>query len=138
MTPTFEKVQGLLRQLPGIGPRSAERIALHLLVERPAQLAGLIDALNEAMLRLHRCSICGNLAEEDICAICADTRRNPDQLCIVEQVTDLIAMERSGAYRGLYHVLHGKLSPLHKVGPAELNFQTLSQRLKEGMITLLD
>lgn len=130
MTPAFESLQKLLKQLPGLGYRSAERIALHLLVERPERLAPLVEALQEAGENVGRCSICGNIAEKELCAICADERRERETLCIVEQVPDLVAFERSGAFRGVYHVLHGKLSPINGIGPDQLNFASLKQRLE--------
>ncbi|MGA2052033.1 MAG: recombination mediator RecR [Opitutales bacterium] len=143
MSPAFEHAQKLLRQLPGLGYRSAERIALRLLVEKPESLPPLLEALRDAAARLRRCPQCGNLTESDstnpadaagLCEICRDSSRRADQLCFVETVTDLLALERAGAYRGLYHVLHGKLSPLHGVGPADLNLATLPARLDAGAV----
>ncbi|MGA3006422.1 MAG: recombination mediator RecR [Opitutaceae bacterium] len=132
MTPAFEKLQKYLKQLPGIGYRSAERIALHLLVEKPARGPELVAALQEAAAAVRRCERCGNLAEGALCPICQDDRRNAGVVCVVEQVPDLVALERSGAYRGVYHVLHGRLSPIHGVGPGDLNLTTLQARLESG------
>ena len=132
MTPAFEKLQKHLKQLPGLGYRSSERIALNLLVEKPARLPALVEALEEAARAVRRCSRCGNLAEGELCAICADERRDAAIVCVVEHVPDLVALERSGAYRGTYHVLHGKLSPIHGVGPADLNFGPLLARVAAG------
>jgi recombination protein RecR len=135
MTPSFEKLQQALKQLPGIGYRSAERIALNLLVEKPARLPALVAALEEAAKSVRRCSRCGNLAEGDApCAVCADERRDAGVVCVVEQVPDLVAIERSGAFRGVYHVLHGKLSPINGVGPGELNLATLLARVEAGEV----
>lgn len=134
MTPAFEALQKQLKQLPGLGYRSAERIALHLLVERPERLPQVVAALQTAARSVGRCAVCGNLAEGDTCAICADTRREAGLVCVVEQVPDLVAIERSGAYRGRYHVLHGKLSPIHGVGPEQLNLGSLVRRLQGGEI----
>ncbi len=134
MTPAFEQLQKQLKQLPGVGYRSAERIALHLLVEQPAQLPALVRALETAAGAVHRCARCGNLAEEELCAICTDPQRDQSVVCIVEHVPDLVAIERSGAYRGVYHVLHGRLSPIHGVGPADLNFEPLRARLARGEV----
>ena len=100
MTPAFEKLQKHLKQLPGLGFRSSERIALHLLVEKPARLPALVEALEEAAKSVRRCDRCGNLAEGERCALCADERRDQSVVCVVEQVPDLVALERSGAYRG--------------------------------------
>ncbi len=137
MSPAFEKVHQLLKQLPGLGHRSAERVAMHLIVEKPERLQPLCDALQEASAKLHRCPITGNLTEGEVCEIYADESRRREIVCIVETVPDLMAIERSGAYRGVYHVLHGKLSPLHGVGPDDLNFGPLLQRITQGEINEL-
>src|SRR5215212_11126322 len=100
MTPSLEKLQKHLKQLPGLGYRSAERIALHLLVEKPARLPELVTALEEAAKAVRRCDRCGNLAESELCDICADPRRDRSIVCVVENVPDLAAIERSGAFRG--------------------------------------
>ena len=137
MTPAFERLQKQLKQLPGLGYRSAERIALHLLVEKPAQLPALVDALEAAAAGVRRCERCGNIAEGELCAICADERRDRAVVCVVEHVPDLVALERSGAYRGSYHVLHGKLSPIQGIGPEQLNVASLRARLDAGEVTEL-
>src|SRR5579883_2590532 len=134
MTPAFEKLQKHLKQLPGLGYRSSERIALHLLVEKPAKLRQLVEALEEAAANVHRCVRCGNLAEGELCAICADEKRDASIVCVVEHVPDLVALERSGAYRGVYHVLHGKLSPIQGVSPDDLNLRSLLQRVERGEV----
>jgi recombination protein RecR len=134
MTPAFEQLQKQLKQLPGVGYRSAERIALHLLVEKPAQLPALVHALESAAGAVHRCTRCGNLAEEALCAVCTDPQRDHSVVCIVEHVPDLVAIERSGAYKGAYHVLHGRLSPIHGVGPADLNIEALMARIARGEV----
>ena len=132
MTPAFEKLQKQLKQLPGLGYRSSERIALHLLVEKPGQLPALVVALEEAAQAVRRCERCGNLAETEHCAICVDEKRDTSVVCVVEHVPDLVAIERSGAFRGTYHVLHGKLSPIHGVGPDDLNLAALRTRIEAG------
>ncbi len=134
MTPAFEKLQQHLKQLPGVGYRSAERIALNLLVEKPGRLPALVAALQEAAQAVRRCSRCGNLAEGELCAICADERRATGTVCVVEHVPDLVALERSGAFRGGYHVLHGKLSPIQGVGPEDLNIGALQARIAAGEV----
>lgn len=134
MTPAFERLQQQLKQLPGVGFRSAERMALHLLVGKPGALPVLVGALEEAARSVRRCARCGNLAEGEACAICADERRDQRIVCVVENVPDLVALERSGAYRGVYHVLHGKLSPIHGVGPGDLNFEALLERVRTGEV----
>ncbi len=137
MTPALETLQKQLKQLPGIGYRSAERIALHLLVEKPARLPELVAALEEAAKKVRRCAVCGNLSEEEYCPVCAEENRRTGQVCVVENVQDLAALERSGAYRGRYHVLHGKLSPIRSVAPEDLNLAPLLQRIGSGEITEL-
>ncbi|RRJ96541.1 recombination protein RecR [Opitutaceae bacterium TAV4] len=131
---TYERLQQQLKQLPGLGYRSAERIALHLLVEKPARLPALVQALEDAARTVRRCTRCGNLAETDLCPLCADPTRDPAIVCVVEHVPDLVAMERSAAYRGHYHVLHGKLSPINGVGPDDLNYAPLADRVQRGDI----
>jgi len=137
MTPALDALQKQLKQLPGVGYRSAERIALHLLVEQPQKLPELVNALNAAAGSVRRCAVCGNLAEETECTVCADARRTTGQVCVVENVPDLAAIERSGAYRGRYHVLHGKLSPIRGVAPEDLNLASLLQRIGSGEVTEL-
>lgn len=132
MRSAFEQLQQSLKRLPGLGYRSAERIALHLLVEKPEAGTELIDLLKEAVESVHACPVCGNLSEGELCEVCADGSRNPDLLCVVETVPDLRSMERAGAYRGHYHVLQGKLSPLHGIGPEHLNIESLKERLESG------
>ncbi len=131
---SYEHLQQQLKQLPGLGYRSAERIALHLLVEKPARLTALVQALEDAARTVRRCTRCGNLAEADFCPLCMDTTRDASVVCVVEHVPDLVAMERSAAYRGHYHVLHGKLSPINGVGPDELNYAPLAERVRQGQI----
>jgi len=134
VTPSFDKVRQLLKMLPGMGHRSAERLALHLLVERPGKLAPLLESLQAAAAAVRRCRRCGSLAETELCPVCQDVKRDPAAVCVVEQVPDLMAIERSAAYRGTYHVLHGRLSPINGVGPDQLNLATFEQRLKDEPI----
>ena len=137
MTPALEALQKQLKQLPGVGFRSAERIALHLLIEKPQRLPELITALENAAKNVRRCEVCGNLSEEAQCPICVDERRRTGQVCVVEYVQDLAAIERSGAFRGRYHVLHGKLSPIRGVSPEDLNLAALLERVATGDATEL-
>jgi recombination protein RecR len=137
MTPAFEKLQKHLKQLPGLGYRSSERIALHLLVEKPGRLPELVRALEEAATSVRRCARCGNLAEGELCPICADEKRDRASVCVVEHVPDLVAIERSGAFRGTYHVLHGKLSPIQGVRPEDLNLDALWKRIETREVTEL-
>ncbi len=134
MTPVFEQLVQALKALPGLGYRSAEKIALHILVEKPQKTASLVDLLTSASEKLGACSNCGNLTEEKQCKICLSNERNDESLCVVEGVTDLHAMEQAGVFRGKYHVLHGKLSPIRGIGPEQLNLQTLRSRIDEGSV----
>lgn len=134
MTNAFERLQEALRKLPGIGYRSSERIALHLLIGKPDQLEQLVGALKVAASSVRRCIRCGNLTEDSLCPFCADPRRNQRCVCVVENVPDLVAIERSGSWRSVYHVLHGKLSPLHGVGPDDLNISGLLARIESGEV----
>ena len=134
MTAAFEKLQLALRKLPGIGYRSSERIALHLLLGKPEQVEALVAALGEASSSIHRCSRCGNLSEGELCAVCSDPRRDQRSVCVVENVPDLVALERSGSWKAGYHVLHGKLSPLQGVGPGDLNIAGLLSRIEAGEV----
>jgi len=131
VTGSFDLLQQCLKRLPGLGFRSAERLALHLLVEQPEACEELLTVLEQARESVHACPQCGNLCEGDLCQVCADSGRDRGTLCVVETVTDLRAMERAGAYRGLYHVLQGKLSPIHGVGPEQLNLAGLAERLDQ-------
>ncbi len=134
MTPAFEALQQALKQLPGLGFRSSERIALHLLAGKPEQLPRLVAALQDAARCVGRCARCGNLSEGPLCPLCLDERRNHRLVCVVESVPDLMAVERSGSWRGGYHLLHGKLSPIHGVGPADLNLASLWARIEAGSV----
>ena len=132
MTPAFEKLLDALKRLPGLGYRSAERIALKLLVEKPQLAKDLRHALAEAEDAVQACADCGNLSQGDLCAICSDESRDRSTICLVEHVPDLFSIERAGVYRGLYHSLGGKLSPIHGVGPEDLNLASLEKRLVRG------
>ncbi|MGC6423884.1 MAG: recombination mediator RecR [Lentimonas sp.] len=134
MTPAYESLLNKLKKLPGLGYRSAERIAMYLLVENREELDDLTTSLRNAADAVSRCECCGNMAEGELCAICPDERRDQTRICVVEHVPDLMAIERSAAWKGQYHVLHGKLSPIHGVGPEQLNFESLSTRISGGEV----
>jgi recombination protein RecR len=121
-----------LGRLPGIGPKTAERLTHHLLAADRAQVLALSDALRAIKESIRRCRQCCSLTENDLCDLCADPRRDASVLCVVEQPRDLAALERAGTYRGLYHVLHGRLAPLDNVGPEQLTVDRLVQRVKAG------
>ena len=132
MTSVYENLLASLKSLPGLGYRSAEKIAIHLLVERRTKLDELIELMGLAAVRLKACEICGNLAEGVNCSICASTERDDSSMCIVETVTDLVAIEKAGVFKGKYHVLHGKLSPIRGIGPKQLNLDSLDNRLENN------
>ncbi|MFM7556799.1 MAG: recombination mediator RecR [Verrucomicrobiota bacterium] len=123
-----------LKSLPGIGPRSAERLALHVLHLDPERVRTLAEALVAARERVVACGRCGGLTETQPCRICADSRRDATVICVVERATDLLGFERSGTFRGTYHVLGGKLSPLEGVGPEDLRIGGLEARLEGGEV----
>jgi recombination protein RecR len=130
----IERLIQLLARLPGLGPRSARRAALHLIRKREQLLAPLAEAMQTARERVVTCHICGNVDTRDPCTVCQDPRRDPTLLVVVESVSDLWALERSGALRAPYHVLGGTLSPLDGIGPDDLNFPGLLARVGEGAI----
>src|SRR5450631_204155 len=109
-----------LAKLPGIGPRSAERVALHLVQEEPATVKHLAETILAARERIRFCETCGALTEQSPCAACTDSRRDPTVVCIVEKAVDILSIEKSGTYRGKFHVLGGKISPLDGVEPDDL------------------
>lgn len=130
--PEIERLIQLLARLPGLGPRSARRAALHLIRKREELLGPLADAMRVANERIRVCSACGNIDTSDPCTICCDPRRDAGLIVVVETVADLWALERAGALSARYHVLGGVLSPLDGVGPKDLNVDSLLARLGEG------
>ncbi|HNR29404.1 MAG TPA: recombination mediator RecR [Candidatus Hydrogenedentes bacterium] len=132
--PPVERLVEAFRRLPGIGKRTAERLALHLLSAPAEEARALSAAVREARDRITTCGVCCNLTDVDPCAICADERRDHSTLCVVERPAGALAIEKGGTYRGLYHVLHGALSPMEGVGPSELRIDRLLRRIEEGSI----
>ncbi len=124
----------LLAKLPGLGPRSARRTVLHLLKRRELLMQPLIEAMHNALHNVHACTVCGNMGGSDPCEICNDHGRDRGLMCVVEDVADLWALERSHAFRGLYHVLGGTLSALEGVRPADLRIDQLLERLEGGHV----
>lgn len=124
----IDRLIQLLAKLPGLGPRSARRAALHMINNRSALMTPLTEAMTAAAQNIRTCSQCGNLDTQDPCAICTDPKRDPSTICVVEDVADLWALERTASYRGIYQVLGGVLSPLDGVGPEDLNITTLLGR----------
>lgn len=121
-----------LSKLPGIGEKTAERLAFHIHAQPKEEALALADSVREVKDRLTSCSICYDVTVADPCAICADPRRDRGVVCVVEQSKDLGSIEKAGAHRGLYHVLHGCLSPLDGVGPEQLTIRRLLDRVKKG------
>jgi recombination protein RecR len=124
-----------LRQMPGVGPRSAERIALWIVRARTNQPAEIARAITETREAVHPCPLCGFFATEEICEICADSSRSIELLCVVEQPTDILPLEKTNAFRGRYHSLGGKISPLDHVGPEDLRIKELLERLDREKIS---
>ena len=123
-----------LSKLPGIGPRSAERIALHIVQSEKAVIQNLAHCIVEARERIALCEICGGLTERQPCAFCADARRNHTLICLVERPVDILSIEKSGSFQGTYHVLGGKISPLNGVEPEDLRIAELEQRCERESI----
>lgn len=122
-------------RLPGIGPKSAQRIAFHILQTESFDVTKLATLLTEIREKVRFCEICGNVAEEAQCSICRDPRRSPTTICVVEEAKDVVAIERTREFRGLYHVLGGAISPIDGVGPDDLRISQLLTRLADGTVT---
>jgi recombination protein RecR len=131
----IERLIQLLAKLPGLGPRSARRAALFMLKRQEGVLLPLLHALRAAAEGVRACGVCGNLDDRDPCAICADPGRDPALICVVEDIADLWALERTGSFRGRYHVLGGTLSALDGIGPDELNIPRLVARARAPEVT---
>jgi len=126
-----------LGRLPGVGPKSAQRIAFHLLAAEPVDVERLAATLIRVKNEVKFCSICGNVAQADVCRICNDVRRDPAVICVVEEPKDVVAIERTREFRGRYHVLGGAISPIDGVGPDDLRIRELLTRLQDGVVTEL-
>ena len=124
-----------LGRLPGVGPKSAQRIAFHLLQAEPVDVRRLADVLIEVKAKVKFCSVCFNVSEDDQCRICRDERRDPSVLCVVEEYKDVVAIERTREFRGRYHVLGGAISPIDGIGPDQLHVKELMPRLADGTVT---
>jgi recombination protein RecR len=134
LSPSVDNLVAQLTRLPGIGSRTAQRLAFHLLSTPKDEALALAGAIAEVKERVRFCRECGNLTEEELCGICLDTRRDRTVVCVVEQPVDVISLERTHEYRGLYHVLGGSLSPLDGVEPEHLRIDELLQRVAQGEI----
>ncbi|EXJ13862.1 recombination mediator RecR [Imhoffiella purpurea] len=133
----LNQLTGALRCLPGVGPKSAQRIAFHLLERDREGGLRLAHVMADAMTRIGRCRRCRTLTEHEVCAICANAQRDASLLCVVEQPSQVVAIEQAADYRGLYFVLGGRLSPLDGIGPDELGLGQLEDRLEEGIGELI-
>ena len=133
-TQSIQNLMNELSRLPGIGVRSAERIAFHLLKQNPEDALRLADAIRDVKTRIKHCSVCYNLTETDPCGICASPSRDHGLVCVVEQPKDLLALEATGLYNGAYHVLLGRISPLEGIDPQDLTIDALEQRLASGAV----
>ena len=126
-----------LGRLPGVGPKGAQRIAFHLLNAESADVERLASTLIRVKNEVRFCTVCGNVAEADVCRICSDVRRDPSVICVVEEPKDVVAVERTREFRGRYHVLGGAISPIDGIGPDDLRIRELLTRLRDGTVTEL-
>jgi recombination protein RecR len=132
LSPSVDNLVAQLTRLPGIGTRTAQRLAFHLLSVPSAEALALAEAIRDVKERVRFCRECGNLTEEELCAICTDGRRDHSLICVVEQPVDLVSLERTAEFRGLYHVLGGSLSPLDGVEPEHLRIDELFRRVERN------
>lgn len=127
----LNKLINELSKLPGIGGKTAQRLAFHILALKESEATALANSIVNAKRSLHYCSVCGNLTDTDPCEICSDESRNRTKVCVVETPQDVIAMERIREFKGLYHVLHGAISPVEGIGPNDINLKSLITRLQQ-------
>ena len=135
LSPAVENLVAQLTRLPGIGTRTAQRLAFHILSTPKPEALALAAAIEDVKERVRFCRECGNLTEDEVCTICLDPRRDRTVVCVVEQPVDVVSLERTHEYRGLYHVLGGALSPLDGVDPSDLRIDELLHRVDDGEIT---
>lgn len=134
INPSFNRLVAELAKFPGVGKKTATRLALFVLRQPDAEAEALAEAIREMKARTRFCSICFHYTEDDPCPVCTDLARDAELLCVVQEPQDLMAVERSRSYRGRYHVLHGALSPLDGIGPAQLKITELMARLADGSV----
>ncbi|WP_258361007.1 recombination mediator RecR [Moorella sulfitireducens (nom. illeg.)] len=130
----LNKLIAALGKLPGVGPKTAQRLAFYLLNAPAAEAENLAAAIIEARRKTHYCSVCGNLTDRDPCHLCSDPERDRTIICVVEEARDIVALEKTHQYRGLYHVLQGAISPVDGIGPDQLRVKELLRRLREGKV----
>ncbi len=137
MSERADPVQDLvdeLKRLPGIGPKSAQRIAFHLIRRSDQECARLAQAIADLKSSLVFCSICNNIAGKDPCKLCSDASRSPREICVVEEPFNVLSIEKTGQFKGRYHVLHGAISPINGIGPEDLKIKNLFERLRDGQV----
>ncbi|MFI3333268.1 MAG: recombination mediator RecR [Rikenellaceae bacterium] len=134
MSKLLENAVGELTKLPGIGRRTALRLALHILKMERSSVAELTEGIDSFRTKIKFCSSCNNLSDDDLCPICTDSQRDRSTICVVEQVSDLLSIEKTNQYRGLYHVLGGVISPMQGVGPSDLSIDLLCERVAAGEV----
>ena len=137
LSPAVDNLVAQLTRLPGIGTRTAQRLAFHILAAPPDEANAIGHAIADVKERVRPCRECGNLTEEDVCGVCADPRRDRSVICVVEQPVDVLSLERTHEYRGLYHVLGGALSPLDGVDPGDLRISLLVDRVQNGVVEVV-
>jgi recombination protein RecR len=130
----LEKLIKALKKLPGVGEKTATRYAFYFLHAEDAEIRDLVSSIHSVKINLRLCSVCFNLTDIDPCAICSDSRRDSGRLCVVESPLDLMAIEKTARFRGIYHVLHGALSPLEAIGPGDIRLLELLERVQKGGI----
>ena len=133
-TKSLEILTARLNRLPGIGIKTAQRLAYHILTLPDEEVEGLSSALTDAKRQIHYCPVCGNFTEDEVCEVCADQKRDRSVICVVKDARDVSYLERMREYRGLYHVLGGTLSPMDGVGPDDIRINELIERVKEGEV----
>ncbi len=134
-TASFSKLIDIFRKMPGVGSKSAVRMAYHILSLSEDETKEIINAITDAKKKIRCCSICQNITEDDPCEICTNTRRDKSILCVMEKPKDVIALEKTGEYSGMYHVLHGSISPMDGIGPEDLKIKELISRIASGEFT---
>lgn len=132
MSRLLQHVVGELSKLPGIGRRTALRLAIHLLRMEPDSVADMTRSIDDFRQKIRYCRVCNNLSDEEVCPICADRERDRSTICVVEQVADVLSIENTRQYRGLYHVLGGVISPMQGIAPSDLKIDLLTERIARG------
>jgi recombination protein RecR len=130
----LERLIERLRKLPGVGQKSAQRLAFHLMRGNEAEARALAEAILEVKEKIHLCSVCFNITDTDPCLVCTDAGRDRTALCVIEEPNNLATIEKTGQFHGLYHILHGALSPLKGIGPDDLKIPALLERLRDGTV----